>query len=78
MENTIKVQLKRFPNGAHVVYEGNEYIKLASVVKDHFRLVRCSSVDSSDNQKTNDFCLFLHRDTYVEPLIGMCNDVKEY
>lgn len=63
----MKIQLKKFPNGAHVVYENKDYIKKASRVRDHFCLV---PTDDTDKEGKSYFCLYLHRDTYVEPLVS--------
>lgn len=58
----MKVKLKEFPNGCLVVYNNVEYKKTASKLKDHFCLV-CMDVN-------NPYCVYLHRDTYVEPIVS--------
>lgn len=58
------VKLKEFPNNARVVWSGCEWIKRASKLKDHFCLVEVAP------EKETPTCLYLHRDTFVEPIIS--------
>lgn len=75
----MKVKLRNFPNGAHVVYEHCEFVKCASKLKDHFCLVRADFKAESRVNPPRELgkvflpgetpmCLYLHRDTYVEPI----------
>lgn len=67
----MKIQLKKFPNGAHIVYEGCDYIKKASMVRDHFCLVPADTIQNRTElygSVVPVYCLYLHRDTFVEPL----------
>lgn len=67
----MKIQLKKFPNGAHIVYEGCEYVKKASILRDHFCLVSTDAIQNRtepDGSVVPAHCLYLHRDTFVEPL----------
>lgn len=68
----MKVQLKKFPNGAHVVYENVDYIKKASRIKDHFCLIPADPTQyrkEEDGREFPVYCVYLHRDTYVEPYV---------
>lgn len=70
----MKIQLKKFPNGAMVVYENMTYTKKASRLRDHFCLVAydlpCNLEDHPTDGETPPLCIYLHRDTYVEPVIS--------
>lgn len=59
----MKVQLKNFPNGGRCVYENVEFVKHASKLRDHFCLVEANLKDGE-----TPMCLYLHRNTYVEPV----------
>lgn len=58
------VKLKEFPNNARVVWSNKEWTKKASKLKDHFCLVEVAP------DKDTPTCVYLHRDTFVEPLLS--------
>ena len=54
----MKIQLKKFPNGAHFLFEGQEFTRVS---RDRFKIEVASVGDTPCR-------LYLHPNTYVEPL----------